>query len=102
MKDAETPQDKKGLGKGNERVLGVVTLSSGQGVLANDNWKTRMKSAREKKDDIAHTASSLPLIPLLGNLTRKSPCSGTSGIGKAPFFLFMEHTAFRSHILTPG
>lgn len=50
----------------------VVKLSWGRGVLGNDKWKTRMKSARKKKRDTTYTASS-PHPPLLfENLIGKS------------------------------
>ena len=73
----------------------MVTLPGGHGVIGNDNWTTRRKSARKKKkNDTTHTVSSFLLTPLLGKLIKKSPWSGTSG-GKAPFYLFIEHAVFR-------
>lgn len=45
--DRDSPVQKL-LGEENESPKGVVTLSWGHQVLGNDNWKTRIKSAREK------------------------------------------------------
>lgn len=72
----------------------MVKLSWGLGVLGNDKWKTRMKSARKKKKrDTTYTASS-PHPPLLfENLIGKSLWSGSSGV-RTPFFLFVKHPAF--------
>lgn len=45
--DRDSPVQKL-LGKENGSPGGVVTLSWGHRVLGNDNWKTRIKSARKK------------------------------------------------------
>lgn len=65
----------------------VVTLSWGRGVLGNDNWKTRMKSARGKKMTLPKASQPHP-PPLVENFIKESPWSGNSGIERTPFFLF--------------